>query len=288
MRGVVGVSIDIGERKKTEQKILELLEAKKTAEEHSQAKTKFIEEMRHDIRTPLSGIVGTAELLNIETSKEKPRPERLQDYTKCLIASSQALMSFLNNVLESVNSGMGNIPLSIQRFNLYENFSQVIALHQAKALEKGLVLALHYDSQIPTALMGDPVRIYRIVLELLSNALKFTEQGSIQVRVLLAQKRESELVIQCEIEDTGPGIPKDKQADLFSTFSRLSPSYKGLHQGAGLGLSIAKNFTQDMKGELYLDSDGIRGSRFVCLWPLKVPLLMEMPESLRHLPPVVV
>lgn len=267
--GVVGISIDITQRKKMEKA---LLEAKQQAEEANNAKTRFLEEMRHDMRTPLSGIVGIAELLNTVSDKDKA-----QEYTKWLIASSQELMEFLNNVLESVNSSSGHIPISLQRFNLYETIERVVNLHQAKAFEKGLALRFSFEKNIPLCLMGDPVRIYRIVLELLSNALKFTEKGSVDVRVLLGGKTDGNSVVRLEIHDTGPGIPKDKQADLFTNFNRLSPSYIGLYQGSGLGLSIAKTFAEDLEGTLHVESDGKTGSQFTCLFPLKEPLLQNMP-----------
>ncbi|MBP6104724.1 MAG: PAS domain-containing protein [Gammaproteobacteria bacterium] len=264
--GVLGVYTDITQRKKIEQA---LLEAKQQAEEANNAKTRFLEEMRHDIRTPLSGIVGIAELLNTISDKDKA-----QEYTKWLLASSQELMEFLNNVLDSVNSSSGHIPISIQGFNLCETIERVVKLHQAKAFEKGLALNFYVDPNIPTFLMGDPMRIYRIVLELLSNALKFTEKGSVDVRVLLGEKTEGNSVVRLEIHDTGPGIPKDRQVDLFTRFNRLTPSYKGLYQGSGLGLSIAKTFAEDLEGTLHVESDGKTGSQFICLFPLQKAALL--------------
>jgi len=267
--GVVSISIDITQRKKKEQA---LVEAKQQAEAANNAKTRFLEEMRHDMRTPLSGIVGIAELLNTEQNQDKA-----QEYTKWLLASSQELMEFLNNVLDSVNSSSGHIPVSIQRFKLYETIERVVKLHQAKAFEKRLDLNFYVDPNIPTFLMGDPVRIYRIVLELLSNALKFTEKGSVDVRVLLSEKTDCNMVIGFEIQDTGPGIPKDRQLDLFTRFNRLTPSYKGLYQGSGLGLSIAKTFAEDLQGTLHVESDGKTGSQFICLFPLKEAPLHNIP-----------
>ena len=125
--------------------------------------------------------------------------------------------------------------------------------------------------------MGDPMRIYRIVLELLSNALKFTEEGSVDVRVRLSEKTDGNSVVRLEIHDTGPGILKDRQVDLFTRFNRLNPSYKGLYQGSGLGLSIAKTFAEDLEGTLHVESDGKTGSQFICLFPLKEALLPNMP-----------
>jgi two-component system, OmpR family, aerobic respiration control sensor histidine kinase ArcB len=268
--GVLGVYTDITQRKKMEQA---LREAKEEAEEANRAKTRFLEEMRHDMRTPLSGILGIAQLLSTEKNQDK-----VEEYIKWLIGSSQELMAFMNDVLDSVTSSSGNIPVSINRFSLYETIDRVVQLHQAKALEKKLALNFDFDPNIPKTLMGDPLRIYRIILELLSNALKFTQKGSINVRVRLSEKTDSHRIVQMEIQDTGPGIPKDKQADLFRNFNRLSPSYKGLHKGSGLGLSIAKTFTEDLGGELYVQSDGETGSQFICVLSLKEPLLEYMSE----------
>ncbi len=270
--GILGISFDITKQKAAEKA---LMEAKEQAELANRAKTQFLEEMRHDIRTPLSGIVGISELLNVENNQNK-----IKEYSKWLTVSSQELMRFLNSVLESVTSSSGQIPINMQRFNLRETIGSVVSLHQAKAFEKGLILSCDIDPKIPQILMGDSVRLYRIVLELLSNAIKFTEQGSVNVRVMLSKKTGVDMIVQCVVQDTGIGIPKEKQADLFARFNRLSPSYAGHYKGSGLGLSIAKTFSEDLGGELHIESDPLSGpgSRFILVLPLKEALLQVMPE----------
>jgi len=261
--GILGVYVDITECKKTE---AALVEAKEKAEQASEAKTLFLAEMQHDIRTPLSGIVGVAELLNTATQ------EQMKDYSNWLVKSGKELLGFLNSILESVNINSGDIPLVAHRFSLRETLESVAFLHQAKALEKGLNLSFDFDKAIPEYLIGDPVRIYRIILELLSNALKFTVKGSVAIRVVLIKKTEGDLIIRIEIKDTGIGISKDKQQDLLTRFNRSTASYEGIHKGSGLGLHIAKRFIDDLSAEFDIDSQPGRGTQCSCLFPLKEAL----------------
>lgn len=269
--GIMGISFDITERKKMEE---ELRTAKKQAEISNKAKTEFLENMRHDIRTPLSGIVGFSELLVGESDKDK-----IKIYTDGLAESSHELLRFLNEMLESINVISGDIPLLKKRFDLKSVLSNVIKLHRSKALKKGLDLELFYDEDIPQYLIGDPIRIYRIVLELLGNALKFTEYGFVNVLVNLYKKNDQNVVIQIVIEDTGPGIPKDKQEEIFVRFKRLTPSYKGIYEGSGLGLSIIKQFIDDLQGEIYVDSVQSIGTRFICVIKLQEALWVEQEEK---------
>jgi PAS domain S-box-containing protein len=267
--GVVGISIEISERKKMEEA---LKKAKEQAEIANKAKTEFLENMRHDIRTPLSGIVGLAELLNSDIDKAK-----IRYFTENLDKASKELLRFLNEVLESINVASGEIPLLKKKFSLKETLNNLMALHQPFALEKQLNLTLYVDENIPPYLISDPIRIYRIILELLVNALKFTRQGYVRVVATLGEKIEKNVVIKISVEDTGVGISPEKQQELFVRFKRLTPSYEGIYKGAGLGLSILKQFLEDLQGEIYVDSHIGKGTKFVCLIPLKEPLLKEDP-----------
>jgi PAS domain S-box-containing protein len=264
---IVGISIDITDRKNMEKA---LQEAKEKADAANNAKTEFLKNMRHDIRTPLSGIVGFAELLNNENNKE-----RIKEFTDGLIQSSKELLRFLNEVLESINVASGEIPLLKQTFNLKNKLTDVIKLYRPKAFEKGLNLDFIFDEAIPKYVIGDPVRIYRIVLELVGNALKFTKQGHVKVYAKLAKQHESKLVIRLEVEDTGPGIPEEKKQELFIRFKRLIPSYGGVYQGSGLGLFIAKQFIDDLDGEIYIESNINKGTKFICLIPMRGSLIDE-------------
>jgi len=265
--GIVGISIDITERKQIER---EILIAKEQAEIANNAKTEFLENMRHDIRTSLTSIVGFSDLLIGETDKNK-----LEKYAVGLSEASKELLRFLNEVLESINVSSGELPLLKKKFSLRETLENVIKLNQPVALEKQLELRLAIDNNIPKYLIGDSVRIYRVVLELLVNSLKFTQEGHVNVFAKLGSKEGKDVTVQIFIEDTGLGIPPERQQDLFIRFKRLTASYQGIYKGAGLGLSIVKQFIDDLQGEIYVESKPKQGTKFVCVIPLKEPLLEE-------------
>lgn len=264
---VVGISIDITSRKQMEQS---LKEAKEKAEIANKSKTEFLKNMRHDIRTPLSGIVGFAELLHSENNKEK-----IKRYTTHLVQSSKQLLKFLNEVLESINFSSGEMPLLREIFNLKSRICEVINIHRVKALEKGLSLYAIFDEMIPNYVIGDPMRIYRIVLELVGNALKFTKQGYVKVSLKLEKLDEFKIVIRIDIEDTGTGIPVEKQQELFERFNKLTVSYQNVYKGSGLGLFIVKQFVNDLDGSIYIESNNVNGTKFICLLPMQSVLTDE-------------
>jgi two-component system, OmpR family, aerobic respiration control sensor histidine kinase ArcB len=261
--GILGVSLDITELKETQ---LKLQASLKKAEAANQAKTEFLENMRHDIRTPLSGIVGCAQLIQMQVDNPK-----IIENVKDLVQSSNALLEFLNKILESIQVASGEIPLLKKRFDLYQILYQVICLNKPQANIKHLNLQLNYDETIPTYLLGDFVRIQRIILELVTNALKFTDSGEIIVTARLMSKktRTGKVIIKLSVSDTGMGIPYDKQHEVYTRFTRLTPSYIGIYSGAGLGLSVVKQFIDDLGGEIQLNSQPGQGATFMCLIPLE-------------------
>lgn len=260
--GMVGISIDITERKKAE---ADLKIAKEAAELANNAKTAFLENMRHDIRTPLSGIIGFSELLQNEKNHTK-----VKEYANKLVDASTELLNFLNEILESIHIASGEIPLAHRPFNLKHILENLIKVYQPKAHEKELALKFHFDNNIPPTLIGDPTRVYRIILELLGNALKFTQQGQVNIYTKLTQTNNQNPAIQLEVEDTGPGISTENQLELFSCFRRFTPSCRGAYEGSGLGLSIVKQFIDDLQGEIYYDAKNTTGAKFVCLIPVKI------------------
>lgn len=265
--GIIGLSIDITERKKAEE---ELLIAKERAEAANQAKTEFLENMRHDIRTPLSGIIGFASLL-----KDVPSLPKAHEYADNLVASSNALLNFLNEVLEAIKVASGELPILKKKFDLKAKFSDVLKLNQAKAAQKKLEFFLDFSKKVPQYVVGDPTRLQRIFLELVNNALNFTHEGNVKASVNLAKENGQDIVIKLVIEDTGIGIPKDKQEEIFTRFKRLTPSFQGIYKGAGLGLTIVKQFIDDLHGEIYIESEPEKGSTFTCLIPLQKALLQD-------------
>jgi two-component system, OmpR family, aerobic respiration control sensor histidine kinase ArcB len=269
--GVVGISIDITERKKME---IALKEAKEKAEIANKAKTEFLENMRHDIRTPLSGIIGLAEILKTEKNQEK-----INDFTDWLLQSSKELLRFLNDVLESINVASGEILIVKKTFNLKTLLMQIVKLYRAKSFEKGLYLDCIFDENLPNCIIGDSMRIYRIVLELVCNALKFTKEGHVKIFATLVKLEADKLIVKIEIEDTGVGIPEDKHQEIFVRFKRLAPSYDGIYSGSGLGLFMVKQFVNDLNGKIYIESSVNKGSKFVCFIPMQKALKEEIIED---------
>lgn len=272
--GILGTSVDITERKKLEQN---LRDAKEKAEVASRAKTAFLENMRHDIRTPLTGIVGCAHLIQMQSRN----PRKVSEYADDLVESSDALMDFLNRVLESITVASGEIPLLKQRFDLHEILKQPLRLNRSQAKVKGLDLILDYDSHIPV-LIGDPIRVQKIILELLTNALKYTDKGQIKVSARLIKNEKREVIIELRVSDSGMGIPKEKQHEIYKPFTRLTPSAEGIYSGTGMGLSVVKQFIDDLSGEIHLESEVGKGATFICLIPFQESLLNEQTDKLHH------
>lgn len=265
--GVLGMSIDITERKKIE---AELNIAKEKAEAANRAKTEFLENMRHDIRTPLTGIVGFSDIIKAEAQNP-----RLKEYADNLVASSHALLDFMDEVLEAIHVSSGEIPKVKKKFVLENIVQHVIDLNKAKAFTKHLNLSLEFDKTIPKYLIGDNIRVHRILLELITNALNFTDSGFVTLTAKLAKQENREVILKFIVEDSGIGIPQDKQQEIFLQFKRLTPSYKGIYKGAGLGLAVIKQFVDELEGEIYVKSSVSKGTIFTCIIPLKVALLDE-------------
>lgn len=263
--GTIGNTIDITDRKKIE---LELEISKNNAEAASRVKSEFLENMRHDIRTPLTGIIGFSEFI-----KSKASNPIIKEYADSLVESSHALLDFMDEILEAIRVSSGEIPKSKNKFSLKEISNHVINLYKSAAANKNLNYFLEFDENIPKYVLGDNIRLHRVILELVNNALTFTNQGFVKLKVDLAKCSNSMVIVKFIVEDSGIGIPVSKQRDVFLQFKRLSPAYEGIYKGAGLGLYIIKQFIEDLKGEIYLESTPNVGSRFICIIPFQEPLL---------------
>ncbi|WP_268869469.1 ATP-binding protein [Rickettsiella massiliensis] len=266
--GILATSLDITERKKAEE---DLRLEKEKAEAANEAKTAFLENMRHDIRTPLSGIVGCAHLIQMQADI----PKKVNGFVDDLVLSSDALLGFLNNILESIKVAKGEIPILEKKFNLKEPLEQSINLNKSKAVVKNLGLSLDYDKKIPTYLRGDAFRVQRVIVELLTNALKYTDKGEIKVSARLKKDEEQTVMIELRVSDTGMGIPQDKYQEVYDRFTLLIPSYQGTHEGQGLGLWVVKQFIKDLNGEIHIESEVGKGTTFICLIPFRKSLLDE-------------
>jgi two-component system aerobic respiration control sensor histidine kinase ArcB len=273
--GVMGISVDITDRKRLE---IALNEAKEKAEAANKAKTEFLENMRHDIRTPLTGITGFANIISAEVDNPK-----IKEYANNLTASSHALLDLLNEILEIIKVNSGDIPLLKRKFDLKGRLLDVINLNKAKAKQKGIHLIFNHDEKIPSYVIGDYTRVHRIVLELITNALNFTDKGTVSLTSTLAREDSHNIIITMVIEDTGIGIAPEQQNEIYLQFMRLTPSYEGIYKGAGLGLAVVKRFVNDLGGEIYVDSQVGVGTKFTLILPFKKPLL-EGPIGLDEAP----
>jgi two-component system, OmpR family, aerobic respiration control sensor histidine kinase ArcB len=276
LAGIIGISIDISARKRAEKA---LRESKEAAEAANAAKAAFLDNIRHDLRTPLTGIIGCAEAIK--------RGEDIQEFTNDLITSCQALLTVLNGILAMTTVTAIEGAKENKKFNLKATLQNIIDLNQAKAREKRLNLIMQYDDSIPHYLMGDVTRIERILLELVTNALNFTNKGHVKLIAQLARKNSHHIILKIEVKDTGIGIARDKQAMIFSQFQRITPAYKGIYPGAGLGLALVKQLVDEIEGEVYLESKPEKGSVFTCVIPLKEALLDEPSGMDNPSPPVV-
>ncbi len=171
--GVLGIYLDITERKKLENSLIETKAHLEAAKEAAKIRTAFLLDMRHDIRTPLSGMIGLANLL-VNCAHE---PAKVTEYAQDFVSASDALLTYLNKILEAIKTSSGNTPALKQKFNLKETLEEVVHLMQPQSKLKNITLQLQYDDQLPRYFMSDNKRLHRIALELVANALKFTEQG---------------------------------------------------------------------------------------------------------------
>src|SRR5260364_356850 len=229
-------------------------------------KTEFLENMRHDMRTPIGGMVGLAHIMQ----KEANNPT-LKNIADMLVSTSEAFLGFMDEILKTIS--LDEIPLSCQKFSLEHVLKSALTILQSQAAEKHLALSLEQDFFLPPTLIGDSLRIKRIVLELITNALKFTEKGHVKVSTRLVKQEAQQAIVQISVQDTGEGIPEDQYQVIFNKFTRLSPAYQAKYQGPGLGLANVKKLIEDLNGEIEVQSTRGEGSTFTCTIPLRMSLL---------------
>ncbi|HEY4832159.1 MAG TPA: ATP-binding protein, partial [Waddliaceae bacterium] len=269
--GIAIISIDITDRKMME---FELEESKKAVELADKAKTEFLSNMRHDLRTPFSGIIGTAEILE---SKEKDinKKQQLRD----IIESSESLLNHLNEILDYVKTENGELPVIQKAFDIQGMLEDVYQMMLPSAKQKSLDFKFLVDKNIPNYIIGDITRTQRILMNIIANAIKFTDKGYINVSVDWRKKSDQKCVVQFIIEDSGIGIPEDKQEAIFEKFYRLTPSYNGTHTGNGLGLNIVKQFLEEIEGQYDIKSEIGKGTTFKIFIPYKIPLMEKVVNS---------
>lgn len=268
--GIIGNTVDITHLKKVE---AELREAKEKAEVANQLKTAFIRDMEHDIRTPFSGIYSiTKYLYEQETELTK------KEFLGHLARAAKELLDYCNAILDFSRIESGILPLIEKKFDLHKLLDSVMAIEKPAAQFKKLELLFERSSDLPQIVLGDQYRLHRILINLLSNSIKFTKKGFIKLMVKLQKLDNKQAVISFIIEDTGIGIPPHQQDAIFEKFTRVIPANKNLYKGNGLGLKAVKQFIEELEGEIELTSELDKGSIFICTLPFKLPLIPEIAD----------
>lgn len=270
--GTVGTSFDFTRQKEIAE---QFRLAKEKAEENDQIKTEFIRNMEHDIRTPFSGIYSLASVL-IERETEQEKKEFLEAIAKC----SKELLDYCNSIILLARTEKGSLPLLAKKFDLPQLIERVIATEMPPAIHKELQLNYVYPENVPGVLIGDPVRLYRVLINLVGNAIKFTSKGYVKISVKFGKQiNDKEIIVQIFVKDTGMGIPEDKKDYIYEKFTRLTSSNQNFYKGAGIGLRVVKQLVDEMKGEIDLKSKLGEGSTFICTIPFQLPLMDEVLEE---------
>ncbi|MBC7531001.1 MAG: CHASE domain-containing protein [Oligoflexus sp.] len=263
-RFVGAISIDVTEQKRIE---IEIQTAWKLAEEANQSKSEFLANVSHEVRTPMNGIIGMAELL----LRTQLIPEQ-RDYLNMMMFSADTLLTIVNDILDFSKIDAGKLALEVVEFNLQDVIGAVVRPLYPKAFEKGVQFLIDFDAKLPAAYFGDPLRLSQVLINLLSNAIKFTGQGSVVLGVKSISSSKGKQTLRLSVGDTGIGISEAKLNIIFEAFSQADGSTSRTFGGSGLGLTISSRLVQMMGSRIEVKSELDDGSLFYFDVELELPV----------------